>query len=67
MTTVYMADGSKHRSGELVTQAQVRRAFWDEYPAFRPLRRPRGQNAQLTDVCCAFVDYVDMLARRVTL
>lgn len=50
------------------TQAQVRAAFWEAHPRFEQQARAfgvrsKGQNAQGTDTRCAFVDYIDMLAR----
>jgi hypothetical protein len=50
------------------TQEQVRRAFWeahqDDYERARNRRTlSKGQNAQVTDTRCAFVDFVDHLAR----
>lgn len=55
----------------LTTQKQVRAAFWESYPVwtladgFRGLRsRGNGkQNDYPPDTRCAFVDFVDMLAR----
>ena len=50
------------------TQAQVRAAFWEAHPRFEQQARAfgvrsKGQNAQGTDCRCAFVDFVDGLAR----
>lgn len=45
------------------TQAEVRQAFWASDTNLRVLRRPGGQNKQMTDVRVAFVDFVDSLAR----
>lgn len=44
------------------TQATVRAAFWAEHPRFKQ-RRGWSQNDYPTDTRCAFVDYVDNLAR----
>jgi len=39
----------------------VRRAFWQEHPT---ASRKRGRDGDyLTDTRCAFIDFVDMLAR----
>ena len=66
----------------LTTQKQVRRQFWLDHPSMEDQARLRGskskgQNAQVCDTRCAFVDYVDhlqwsgiitgALAQRVTL
>jgi len=50
------------------TQKQVRAAFWEAYPYFEFKARKAGvfsksQNNHCVDVRCAFVDFVDMLAR----
>ena len=45
------------------TQKQVRAAFWEFAQENRLIRKPGGQNKQNTDTRCAFVDYVDSLAR----
>ena len=53
------------------TQAQVRTAFWQAHPEVSRKRLPpfnvascrRVQGGYVTDTRCAFVDYVDMLAR----
>lgn len=46
------------------TQAQVRAAFWRQLPAnLQKQRREGGQNAQTCTIRCAFVDFVDLLAR----
>lgn len=52
----------------LTTQAQVRAAFWRDHPNFdfqarEAGIRSKGQDAQCATVRCAFVDYVDWLAR----
>jgi len=52
----------------MTTQAEVRAAFWNDHPSEYLSARARGtltagQNAQLTDTRCAFVDYVDALQR----
>jgi hypothetical protein len=43
------------------TQDQVRRAFWESFPAAS--RRKGRDGDYLTDTRCAFVDFVDCLAR----
>ncbi len=44
------------------TQVEVRKAFWEAHPQF--LRQGRlKQNDYPTDTRCAFVDFVDVLAR----
>lgn len=43
----------------------LRREFWSNHPEMK--RRPGSQNNQLTSVRCAFVDYVDALARSGTI
>lgn len=49
------------------TQAQIRAAFWNTHPQFH--KRPAApgyrwpQNTYNTDTRCAFVDFVDSLAR----
>jgi hypothetical protein len=50
------------------TQSEIRRAFWESHPELDRIARNRrtrskGQNAQNADTRCAFVDYVDHLAR----
>ncbi len=50
------------------SQAAVREAFWDAHPSFDHQAREagirsKGQNAQCATVRCAFVDFVDYLAR----
>ncbi len=52
----------------ITTQKQVRDAFWDAHPSFDHQAREagirsKGQNAQCATVRCAFVDFVDYLAR----
>lgn len=52
----------------MTTQAQVRKAFWEAHPSFDHQARAagirsKGQNVQCATVRCAFVDYVDALAR----
>ena len=43
------------------TQREVRAAFWEAHPQ---ASHKRGTDSDyLTDTRCAFVDYVDMLAR----
>jgi hypothetical protein len=43
------------------TQAEVRDAFWEDHSFVKV--PGKMQNDYPTDVRCAFVDYVDMLAR----
>lgn len=45
----------------LTTITAVRRAFWEAHPELE--RRPGRQNKQACDTRCAFVDFVDSLAR----
>lgn len=52
----------------ITTQAQVRAAFWNDHPSFDHQARAAGirskrQNEHCATVRCAFVDYVDSLAR----
>lgn len=52
----------------MTTQTQVRNAFWAAYPDFDFQAREAGirskrQNEQCATVRCAFVDFVDSLAR----
>ena len=47
----------------LTTIAAVRAAFWQAHPELEATRRPGRQNKQDCDTRCAFVDFVDMLAR----
>ena len=48
----------------MTTQAEIRRAFWETFPEFAPLRRTRKrQNDYPATVRAAFVDWVDSLAR----
>ena len=52
----------------LKTQKQVREAFWEAHPLFDHQAREAGirfksQNHQCATVRCAFVDFVDSLAR----
>lgn len=49
----------------MTNQKQIRAAFWAAYPHF-PRRRYRNRSGQLVypiDPRCAFVDYIDQLAR----
>lgn len=46
---------------EFTTIAAVRAAFWNAHPDLE--RRPGRQNRQTCDTRCAFVDFVDELAR----
>lgn len=54
----------------ITTQTQVRSTFW-ETSGFERVRTPRGrwltQNEYSADVRCAFVDFVDHLAREGTI
>lgn len=44
------------------TQKEVRAAFWESFPEFKPeFRVSKRQNDYRTDIRCAFVDYVDYL------
>jgi hypothetical protein len=50
------------------SQRQVRAAFWHDLPGNDARMKPRkyygkSQNELPTDIRCAFVDYVDHLAR----
>jgi hypothetical protein len=49
----------------MTTQAQVRDAFWNVFNVEGKPKEYRGksQNELPTDVRCAFVDFVDSLAR----
>ena len=52
----------------MTTQAEVRRAFWEDVGdamlgGYAVRWRNRRQNEQPADIRCAFVDYVDSLAR----
>lgn len=51
----------------LTSQPALRAAFWGAHPSLVCRRGPRGrilpQNSQPTTTRCAFVDYVDSLAR----
>lgn len=50
------------------TQAEVRAAFWDTFGCEIPREyRGKRQNDLPADVRCAFVDYVDYLARAGTI
>ena len=44
------------------TQAQVRSAFWEAHPNFSRAKHERAPNGHC-DTRCAFVDFVDMIAR----
>jgi hypothetical protein len=51
----------------MTTQAQIRRAFWENYPDLEAIARKRGtiskgQSAQQCDTRMAFCDFVDSLA-----
>jgi hypothetical protein len=43
--------------------AQVRRAFWQGFPAGHPWRKRLSNGDYCTDCRCEFVDFVDSLAR----
>lgn len=52
----------------ITTQAELRRAFWQEFPELETEARRRrtlsqGQNAQTTTARTAFCDWLDGLAR----
>lgn len=52
----------------LTNQKQIRESFWATYPELEEIARKRGtlskgQNSQNCDTRCAFVDFVDSLAR----
>lgn len=52
----------------MTNQKQVRAAFWEAHPSFDHQARDAGirfksQNHQCATVRCAFVDFVDSLAR----
>jgi hypothetical protein len=52
----------------MTTQKQIRAAFWETYPDFEFQAREAGifsksQNHHCATVRCAFVDYVDSLAK----
>ena len=52
----------------MTNQKQVRAAFWEAHPHFDEQAREAGirskrQNEHCATVRCAFVDFVDMLAR----
>lgn len=66
------ADGRKYCSGFLMytTQKEIRQAFWRDHPGMTPHQivdyRSDGK-MHTTDTRCAFVDYVDALARSGTI
>ena len=50
------------------TQRQIRKAFWQYLKETDPElyaegKRSKGQNEQVTDVRCSFVQFIDGLAR----
>lgn len=46
------------------TQKQIRDSFWSNFPEYANEKRSRKkQNDYKCDIRCAFVDYVDMLAK----
>jgi len=57
------------RTLDYTTQEQVRLSFWEDNPLAlsrtveREIRQGRPDKDFRTDTRCAFVDYVDMLAR----
>jgi len=46
----------------MTTQAQIRRAFWENFPEFAEHKNKR-QNDCPAEIRAAFVDFVDSLAR----
>jgi hypothetical protein len=50
-----------------VTAVKLRAAFWsmlaETAPGLHAQRRAGGQNQQVTDIRCAWVEYVDQMAR----
>lgn len=49
-------------SNQITTQSDVRDEFWAQHPQYRRHGR-KPQNSYPADVRCAFVDFVDHLAR----
>jgi hypothetical protein len=52
----------------ITSQKQIREQFWAAYPELEEIARKRGtfskgQNSQNCDTRCAFVDFVDSLAK----
>lgn len=52
----------------ITNQRDLRRQFWEDHPSFDHQAREAGirskrQNAQCATVRCAFVEYVDYLAK----
>lgn len=53
-----------HSTYPITTQAEVRECFWLDHPQFAAdFRAKKRQNQYNADIRCAFVDYVDHLAR----
>ena len=47
-----------------ISQKKVRELFWDAHPEFKSeYRANKRQNEYHCDIRCAFVDYVDYLAK----
>lgn len=52
----------------MTTQKQIRASFWETFPQHEETARKngvfgKGQNSQNCDTRCAWVDYVDSLAK----
>lgn len=52
----------------ITSQKQLRALFWETFPEFEKIARKnktlsKGQNSQICDCRCAFVDWVDSLGR----
>lgn len=48
----------------MTTQKQIRAAFWESHPEASKKRLEYGQHSTFTcNTRCAFVDYIDNLAR----
>jgi hypothetical protein len=46
------------------TQAEVRKSFWNTYSQYAQYyKKSKRQNEYMTDIRCAFVDYIDSLRR----
>jgi hypothetical protein len=46
------------------TQTEIRNSFWITHPQFKAdYRVKKRQNDYCCDIRCAFVDYLDMLAK----
>jgi len=48
----------------MTTQKQIRAAFWSTIKNSNQYDQTKRQNGQPADVRCAFVDFVDSLAKR---